>query len=125
MNLIQQADSAFSKLARLSRADKAGQVECICCGRPFHWTYTDCGHFVVRGNMALRYDLDNCWPVCRACHSKPTHTTEYENALVKKKGQEFVDRLRQRGHQYFRAQNDQEMEALVQELTYKLSLICC
>lgn len=80
----------------------------------------DCGHFVTRGHMGLRYDLENGWPVCRKCHSKPEHSTEYANALIAKKGEEFVERLRARGYEYFRSRTDQEIEALIQEINEKL-----
>lgn len=118
--LIQLADSLFSKLARVSRANATGAVECICCGHSFHWGNTDCAHFITRGHMALRYELDNCWPVCRLCHTGPFHQVEYEAALVEKKGQAFVDSLRERGYQYTRSRTDHEMAALIEEINQKL-----
>ena len=71
--------------------------------------------------MALRYDLDNCWPGCRECHSKPQHNHEYATQLTRKKGIAFVENLRKRGYQYTKAPNKAEMEEIINDLTYKLT----
>ena len=121
MNLIQIADNLLSKYARVSRADKAGQVDCICCGRPFHWSLTDPAHFVGRACMALRWELDNVWPCCRTCHESPDHLDRYEATLVKTRGQAFVESLVVRGKRYQKAPNKAEIAEIITELTYKLS----
>lgn len=122
LSLIQIADAFFSKLVRVSRANETGAVQCICCGHSFHWMLVDCGHFITRGHMGLRYDLDNCWPVCRVCHVKPGHQSDYEVALTAKKGEEFVASLHERGYKYFRARTDEEMEELIKETIEKLTV---
>jgi hypothetical protein len=121
VKLFEYADKLFSKLARISRADKSGSVDCFICGSPFHWSFTDCAHFIIRRNFSLRYCLDNCWPVCRICHQRQEHNAEYESALLKKKGAAFVESLRQRGNQYFRTPNDKEMAEIIEEITQELN----
>jgi hypothetical protein len=121
LKLIQVADNLFSKLARISRADKNGKVDCICCGRSFHWAAVDPAHFIGRACMALRWHIDNVWPCCRACHELPNHLDRYETTLIKTRGKAFVDDLVIRGKEYQKAPNEGEIKEIIQELTYKLS----
>lgn len=121
MNLVQRADSLFSKFARVSRADATGQVACICCGDTGHWSTYDPAHFVGRSCMALRWHLDNVWPCCRTCHESKRHLDSYKASLIKARGEAFVESLISRGKAYQKAPNDAEVEEIIKELTYKLS----
>jgi hypothetical protein len=118
---IQLADHLFSKYARILRADKDGQVVCVCCGKSGHWREFDPAHFVGRSCMALRWDTDNVWPCHRVCHDSPDHLDRYEITLIKTQGEAFVDDLRQRGKRYCKAPNDEEIKEIIAELTYKLT----
>ena len=67
--------SKFSKKIRESHADHAGYVICASCLRMFHWTETDCGHFLENserkkdfGGNELWYDKRNFAPQCRECN---------------------------------------------------------
>ena len=71
--------------------------------------------------MALRWELDNVWPCCRACHEASTYLDKYEATLLKTKGVEFVDGLRYRGRQYCKAPSEEEVKTIIEELTYKLT----
>jgi len=66
---IQKLDAAFSEYIRLRNADANGNVKCITCGDQHHWRDVDCGHFVKRGNNAVRWNLQNCGEQCRLCNS--------------------------------------------------------
>ena len=67
--LKERLDSAFSELARMSRADDQGRVTCIDgCGRSGFWRDFDCGHFADRDNLPTRWLLDNCWPQAEECN---------------------------------------------------------
>lgn len=117
---IEIADTLFSRLARISRADSTGAVVCICCGKPSHWATMDCAHFVGRSCTALRWDLSNGWPCHRVCHSDPNHQVNYETALIKAQGEAFVEELKFKGKQFGRAPGQGELEALIESLIIKL-----
>jgi hypothetical protein len=121
LTLIDRADSLFSRFARVSRADKSGKVDCICCGKPFHWGGVDPAHLVGRSCMDLRWELDNVWPCCRACHDSPDHLDRYKATLAKARGQAFVDDLIARGKRYCKNPTKAEIEEIIEQLTYKLS----
>lgn len=67
-NLIQDLDAAFSKYVRQKEATKNGYIECFTCGIISLWKNMDCGHFVPRANMGLRWDLRNLRPQCKTCN---------------------------------------------------------
>lgn len=67
-NLIQDLDVAVSKYVRIRESDKDGITKCFTCFRTGHWKTFDCGHFIPRGNMFLRWDLRNLKQQCEKCN---------------------------------------------------------
>lgn len=63
-----EADRIFSVFVRLSAADKNGNVKCFTCDILSGWKNMQCGHYVKRGNLFLRWDLRNCRPQCSICN---------------------------------------------------------
>lgn len=61
-------DSIVSRVIRLGSADDNGMVLCVTCGKKFHWSVIQCGHFQKRGNMSTRYDMKNLAPQCEECN---------------------------------------------------------
>ena len=66
--LIQDLDYVFSRIVRLQAADSLGNCECYTCNSLKHWSLQQCGHYVPRGNMALRWDFRNCRVQCKNCN---------------------------------------------------------
>lgn len=66
--LIQDLDAAVSKYVRIKEADKDGNTKCYTCFRTGHWKTFDCGHFIPRANMFLRWDLRNLRQQCVHCN---------------------------------------------------------
>lgn len=66
--LIQDIDYVFSRIVRLRAADEFGNCECYTCPTRKHWAMMQCGHYVSRGNMALRFDFRNCRVQCKNCN---------------------------------------------------------
>lgn len=65
---IEVLDSVFSEFIRLSGADYRGFNKCFTCGKTMHWKELQCGHFVSRRHMSLRFDPKNCKPQCNDCN---------------------------------------------------------
>jgi len=57
--LISDADAIFSQYIRLKYADPYGIVDCYTCGNKKHWTLMQCGHYVKRAHLYLRWDERN------------------------------------------------------------------
>ena len=78
--------------------------QCYTCGKrlvdgtqDFH-----IGHFISSSicSTELRYDLDNLRPQCSGCNVwKSGNWLAYEEHLKEEKGQEFIDRLKQKNYQ--------------------------
>ena len=49
----------FSLFIRLRNADSDGMVECITCGKVYHYKSMDAGHFVSRNNKSTKYNEKN------------------------------------------------------------------
>ena len=121
--LVVKVDNAFSEVIRLRNADENGMVKCITCGDQYHWTDVDCGHYVKRGNMATRYDLQNCGEQCRLCNSTADgkekdhayyidftygHGTAYK---LERKGREVKD------------YSERDLKEMLQELTREVKAL--
>jgi hypothetical protein len=66
--LIQDLDISFSQYVRKKEADKDGFTKCFTCGQSASWKMMDCGHFISRSNLFLRWDLRNLRPQCKTCN---------------------------------------------------------
>lgn len=66
--LIQDADAIFSRFTRLKYANEFGIVKCFTCDTKKHWTLLQCGHFIGRSHLRLRWDERNTKPQCIHCN---------------------------------------------------------
>lgn len=97
--LTRKLDTVFSQFIRLRDANKDGYFMCISCGKLVHWTEGDCGHFVNRQHMSLRYSEKNCNAQCRSCNRFDEGCNiGYMRGLVKKYGANVIDDLYVKKH---------------------------
>jgi hypothetical protein len=66
--LIEDLDDVVSKYVRIKNSDKVGWVKCFTCDGKNTWKSMDCGHFISRKHMGLRWDLRNLRPQCKFCN---------------------------------------------------------
>lgn len=66
---IDKLDRVFSIYIRLRDSKEFGfrAARCISCGEVKPFDMFDCGHFVSRNAMAIRWDEDNCHAECSHC----------------------------------------------------------
>ncbi len=67
-DLIADADAIFSQYIRLKYADSKGIVKCFTCNTFKHWTLMQCGHYIKRGHLYLRWDERNTRPQDSDCN---------------------------------------------------------
>lgn len=80
--LIRQADDVYSKWLRMSNADQNGLVTCFTCDALLRWQDAQCGHFVKRGNLFLRFDQRNTRVQDKICNEyKSGNLSEYTRRL--------------------------------------------
>ncbi len=99
MGKLDTLDRIFSEYIRRRDSDENGIGRCISCGKIVHWKEADCGHFVNRKHMALRYDEKNCNLQCRLCNRFDEGNIQgYSEGLVKKYGPEVLEYLKVKKH---------------------------
>lgn len=59
-DLICDADTVFSQYIRLKHSDSKGIAKCFTCNTFKHYTLMQCGHYIKRGHLYLRWDERNC-----------------------------------------------------------------
>lgn len=95
--LIHKIDRLVSIYVRYGSAVKRnGKFYCTCvsCGKEFPIEKIDCGHFVARGCLPLRFDLRNVHPESQSCNRfSPDHLVGYANWLVKNEGSNIIGDL--------------------------------
>lgn len=109
-------DNTFSIYIRLRDSDENGNCKCISCGKIQHWKEMDCGHFINRKHMSLRYSEINCNAQCRSCNRFDEGNAEgYRRGLIKKHGEDIIDKLYALKNQSFKI-SSVEMSLLNREL---------
>ena len=100
--LRDKLDRIFSEYIRLRDAKEFGgkYFRCISCGRVLPFAQADCGHYISRTNMALRFSEQNCSAQCRYCNRfKDGNVLEYRQGLARKIGEKSVELLESRRHE--------------------------
>lgn len=88
-----KADEAFSLFIRTRDAQpyEGRFFRCISCGRVLPIEQADCGHYVNRAHMSLRYSELNCHSQCRHCNRfQEGNIQDYRKGLIEKIGEERV-----------------------------------
>lgn len=94
INYKAKLDKVFSEYIRLRNADSNGFCRCVTCGKHFHWTKIQNGHYMSRKYMSTRFSEMNCHPQCMPCNvMNHGNIPVYRMWLVKRYGQDEVERL--------------------------------
>jgi len=81
------ADKWFSLYIRLRDSDENGYAHCSTCGAIKFWRDMDCGHFIKRQNMSLRFSEINCSIQCRKCNwLEQGNDIKFKDFLINKYG---------------------------------------
>lgn len=98
--LIERLDAVFSMYVRLRDCNEHGIFRCISCYRDFPFDEADCGHYIPRQHMSLRFDERNCNAQCRGCNQYAAGNLEnYRLGLVAKYGESVVLSLESKKHE--------------------------
>jgi len=93
MNLT-KLDRIFSEYIRRRDSDENGTGRCISCGKHVQWQQADCGHYINRKHLSLRFNEINCNLQCRACNRfDEGNLPAYGIALQKKHGHDIINKL--------------------------------
>lgn len=113
-------DRVFSQYIRRRYADELGEVNCVTCGKKDHWKKMQCGHFVPRNILSLRFDERNCNVQCYGCNvAKKGAMDEYALYMVKQYGNGILEELNMEKYKE-RKITSEEYQDLIDEYTDKL-----
>lgn len=111
--LVASLDRVFSMYIRLRDTSPQGYFRCISCGRLLPFEQADCGHYVNRQHMSLRFSEQNCNAQCRRCNRFDEGAImDYRRGLVKKIGAQQVELLEVQKHET-RKYSNWELEILI------------
>lgn len=94
--LMGNADDAFSLYIRTrdSQVYEGRAFKCISCQRVLPIDQADCGHYVNRAHMSLRFSESNCHAQCRHCNRfQEGNIQDYRKGLIQKIGEQKVELL--------------------------------
>lgn len=91
MNNKEKLDQVFSQYIRMRDADNDRTFVCISCGKRLSLDQADCGHYVNRKHMSLRFSTKNCNAQCRSCNRFDEGNIQgYRRGLIEKYGERTV-----------------------------------
>jgi hypothetical protein len=95
---IDKLDTVFSRFIR--RRDCGFTYgRCISCNKIITFETCDCGHYINRKHMSLRYDEKNCNAQCISCNRFDEGSLQgYRRGLIEKIGEKETDMLEIRKH---------------------------
>lgn len=104
--LKNKLDDLFSRYIRFRDVGSIdGYCACVSCGKMFHYRELDCGHFIPRGTLSIRWDEQNAHAQCHHCNRfREDAYIDYTLWMMDTYGEEVVERLRAEKHKttYFR-----------------------
>lgn len=96
---MKTADKWFSLFIRLRDSDH-GYIRCCSCNKPVLLRESDCGHFINRGNLPLRFSEENCHAQCRYCNRfDEGNAAGYYRFMQEKYGEEAISKMMIAKHQ--------------------------
>lgn len=121
-DLIKDADTVFSKWLRMSYADKSGTVSCYTCDLNMRWQTAQCGHYVKRGNLFLRWDPRNTRVQGECCNiHKSGNYLEFTKRLeLEQPG--ITSILMEEGHLVYKPTRE-EIRGIISDYTQKIKLL--
>jgi hypothetical protein len=66
--LVEDAAVLLQKIRRIESADANGYCPCSSCGKVYHWTELQGGHYVPRTKTATKLEEHNINPLCASCN---------------------------------------------------------
>ena len=84
----------FSEYRRRSSIEEDGFVKCVTCGKRMRWQDSQCGHYISRNRLAVRWNPKNTAPQCVGCNVfKAGNMPEYTLYLQQKYGKGIIEKL--------------------------------
>lgn len=117
--LTKTLDQVFSKFIRLRDTDERGVGYCIDCGERMEWKNIQCGHFMSRRLLSVRWDEMNCAAQKDGCNMfQQGRQFEFAKGLDARYGDGTADLLLTRSREIKKWTSD-ELKSLIQHYNEK------
>lgn len=118
-----QAWKWFSKYVRKKAADFQGYAACFTCGVVKPWQELEAGHY-IHARLGTFFDEMNVNPQCTRCN-KWLHGNlgEYENRLLKKYGENELNKMKMRAQIKRKVFSDLELKVMSKDYKQKFETI--
>lgn len=120
--LILDLDRVVSRYVRLAAMGKDHKVECFTCNTKKDWKIIQCGHFIARQHLSVRWELANMKPQCPFCNiTLHGNLDEYTKRLnMEHKG--ITDYLQEQAREVAKPTRD-ELKMLLFDFQQKLKTV--
>ncbi len=115
-------DRVVSRYVRLAAMDKEHKCECFTCGTRKNWKNIQCGHFIARANLSLRWDLTNLRPQCSNCNVMLHGNLDEYKIRLNKERNGITDWLYEQSKEVAKPSRD-ELKELLFHFQQKLHLV--
>lgn len=112
-------DDIFSLFIRMRDANDDGNIVCPTCNTMHHYKKVDAGHYITRGDNAVRWDEQNVHAQCKRCNLRGGEQHLMGLFIDKKYGNGTTDMLQIKRHNTFHT-NKVVLKSLIDE--YKLKV---
>ena len=112
---MEKLDRVFSLKVR-THYSIDGRVACYTCGVVKPIAQQQNGHFIKRDYYHLRWEMDNCRPLCAACNMWDDQTeilAIYEEKLRAEIGDKRVDEMLASKSEFHKKPNESEMQDIL------------
>lgn len=121
-DLIDDLDAIYSKYLRIKYADSNGIVECYTCGDKSHYTTQDCGHYISRKHLGLRWDINNTKVQCKKCNQILDGNLKIYAEKLESEMPKITEYLHTQSTLVYKPTRE-ELKELIFEFRYKLKLV--
>lgn len=121
--LVKELDDVFSEYVRRVNIDEEGLVSCCTCPKKTEWKKIQCGHYISRKKMAVRWELKNTGPQCLSCNIfNQGEQVKFRLFLVKTYGESEVERIELKSHNKMKLERF-TLSYLINEFKEKVKLL--
>ena len=120
--LINDLDFVFSRIVRMSAADKYGNCECYTCGAKKHWSLMQCGHYEKRANTQIRRSFSNARVQDKHCNEILDGNHEVFKERLEQEQKGLPEQLTEMAREPYKWSRE-ELKMLLIDLRAKLKLI--
>lgn len=118
-DLIKECDKVTSLYVRMKAMDANKKIKCYTCDKEMDLYDAQCGHFISRSQMFLRFDLRNLRPQCNSCNCYKRGNIAIYRKRLNEEHPGLADILMEESYLIYKMSRD-EIKSLIREYSEKI-----